>query len=97
MRWTILLLPLLALTVFAAYVGWQRGQVPSETEIINSYAAAYIANAPAGAKPEDCAATPHPDESIRMVVNCVHPFGVTTTYFVGPRGEAMPAPQGPSA
>ncbi|MFQ1700527.1 hypothetical protein ACJ5NV_08025 [Loktanella agnita] len=93
----ILFLPLAALVVFAAYLGLQYGQVPSETEIINRYAAAYLASAPDGAQPTDCAATPHPQESIRMVITCNHPSGLITTYFVGPRGEALPEPQGPSA
>jgi len=90
-------LPLLGLLAFAGYLGWQRGQIPSETDIINRYAAAYLDSAPAGASETDCAATSHPDEGIRMVINCLHPFGLTTTYYVGPRGEALPQPQGPNA
>ena len=81
---------------FAAYIGWQRGQPPTDTEIINRYAAAYLEVAPTGAAATDCAATPHPDATIRMVITCMHPFGLTTTYFVGPLGDALPAPQGPS-
>lgn len=91
-----LFLPVLALIIFAAYLGLQFGKPPSDTEIINRYAAAYMDAAPSGAAPTDCAATPHPDDTIRMVVTCTHPFGVTTTYYVGPRGEALPEPQGPS-
>jgi hypothetical protein len=90
-------LPLAGLIGFAAYLGLQAGQVPSETEIINRYAAAYLATAPEGASPTDCAAVTHPDVRVRMVINCAHPSGLTTTYFVGPRGEALPEPQGPSA
>lgn len=97
MKRTYLFLPLAALVAFAAYLGLQRGQLPTETELINRYAAAYIASAPAGASETDCAATSHPDQAIRMVIICVHPFGLTTTYFVGPRGEALPEPQRPSA
>lgn len=89
--------PLAGLVAFAGYLGLQSGQLPSETEIINRYAAAYLETAPSGANPTDCAATSHPDPAIRMVINCVHPFGVTTTYFVGPRGEALPKPAGPEA
>ena len=95
MRW-LYFLPLAGLVAYAAYLGWQRGQLPTETEIINRYAAAYLAMAPEGAQVTDCAATPHPDETIRMVITCAHPLGLTTTYFVGPRGEALPQPQGPS-
>ncbi|SIT80856.1 hypothetical protein SAMN05421665_1174 [Yoonia rosea] len=97
MRRAYFFLPLAALVALAAYLGLQYGQVPSETEIINRYAAAYLASAPDGAKPTDCAATPHPHDSIRMVITCSHPSGLITTYFVGPRGEALPEPQGPSA
>lgn len=89
-------LPVAALVAYAAYLGLQAGQLPSETEIINRYAAAYLATAPEGASPTDCAATTHPDDRVRMVINCAHPSGLTTTYFVGPRGEALPEPQGPS-
>ncbi|MGJ8622277.1 MAG: hypothetical protein ACSHW1_05820 [Yoonia sp.] len=96
MRSPLFFLPFAALLVFVAYLGFQYGRLPSETEIINRYAAAYMASAPSGAAPTDCAATSHPDEAIRMVINCVHPFGVITTYFVGPRGAALPQPQGPA-
>ncbi len=96
MRGLYLFLPLAGLVGYAAYLGLQAGQVPSETEIINRYAAAYLATAPDGASLTDCAATTHPDESIRMVINCAHASGLTTTYFVGLRGQAMPEPQGPS-
>lgn len=90
-------LPVAMLVAFAGYLGIQIGQVPSETEIINRYAAAYLVTAPDGASLTDCAATTHPDEAVRMVINCAHPSGLTTTYFVGPRGEALPEPQGPTA
>jgi len=96
MRW-LYFLPVACLVAYAAYLGWQRGQLPSETEIINRYAAAYLAAAPQGAAPTDCAATPHPDDVVRMVISCVHPLGLVTTYFVGPRGEALPPPEEPSA
>ena len=90
-------LPLAGFIAFAGYLGLQSGQLPSETEIINRYAAAYLETAPGGASPTDCAASPHPDPTVRMVVNCIHPSGVTTTYYVGPRGEALPEPVGPEA
>lgn len=96
MRRAYFFLPLAGLVAFAGYLGLQSGQVPSETEIINRYAAAYLETAPQGASLTDCAASPHPDDAVRMVVNCVHPSGLTTTYFVGPRGIALPEPQGPS-
>jgi hypothetical protein len=94
---TYFFLPLAALIAFAGYLGLQSGQIPGETEIINRYAAAYMDTAPSGASPTDCAASPHPDPAIRMVINCVHPFELTTTYFVGLRGEALAEPSGPDA
>ncbi len=93
---TLFFLPLGALIVFAAYLGLQRGQLPSETEIINRYAAIYLDTAPAGASATDCAAAPHPDPAVRMVISCAHPSGVTTTFYAGPRGQSLPQPQGPS-
>ena len=96
MRW-LYFLPVAGLVAYAAYLGWQRGQLPTETEIINRYAATYLAMAPEGAQATDCAATAHPNEGIRMVISCVHSSGLTTTYYVGHRGEALPEPQGPSA
>lgn len=96
MRYAIFL-PLAGLIAFAGYLGLQSGKPPSDSEVINRYAAAYLEAAPSGAAATDCAATPHPDESIRMVITCAHPFGLTTTYFVGPRGEALPEPAGPEA
>ncbi|MEM8536434.1 MAG: hypothetical protein AAGF56_01095 [Pseudomonadota bacterium] len=92
-----LFLPFVALLVFVAYLGLRSGQLPTETEIINRYAATYLTTAPDGAELTDCAAAPHPDDRIRMVITCAHPLGLTTTFFVGPRGEAVEPPDGPSA
>jgi len=94
MKRVVFFLPVAALVVLAGYLGLQYGQVPSETEIINRYAATYLQTAPTGASPTDCAAATHPDPGIRMVINCVHPFGLTTTFYVGPRGESLPPPEG---
>ncbi|SFS06537.1 hypothetical protein [Yoonia litorea] len=96
MRW-FYFLPVAVLVAYAAYLGWQRGQLPSETEIINRYAALYLEMAPEGAALTDCAAAPHPNAGVRMVITCSHASGLVTTYFVGPRGEALPEPQGPTA
>lgn len=92
----IVLLPFLCLVAFAGYLGLRAGDIPTETDIINRYAAAYLATAPEGAVPTDCAAAPHPEPEIRMVINCAHSNGLITTYFVGPRGDTRPAPQGPT-
>ena len=97
MKRSFFYLPLAGLVAFAGYLGLQSGQLPSETDIINRYAAAYLETAPSGASPTDCAASPHPDPAIRMVINCAHPIGISTTFFVGPRGEARPEPAGPEA
>ncbi len=96
MRPAFFFLPLAGLVAFAGYLGLQSGKIPTETDIINSYAATYLQTAPDGAAPTDCAATPHPDPAVRLVVNCVHPIGVTKTFYVGPRGVSIPQPQGPS-
>ena len=90
-------LPISLLALFAGYLGLRAGQIPREAEIINHYVAAYLATAPDGAEATDCAARPHLDEAIRMVINCTHTNGLVTTYFVGPRGASVPAPQGSSA
>ncbi|WP_375255503.1 hypothetical protein [Yoonia sp.] len=87
--------PLAALIAFAAYLGLRSGQMPGETEIINRYAVIYLQTAPEGAAPTDCAATTHPDPAVRMVINCAHPNGVTTTFYAGPRGASLPQPTGP--
>ena len=96
MRRLWLFLPVAGLVAYAAYLGLRAGQLPSETELINRYATAYLRTAPSGASATDCAASPHPDVTIRMIIACAHPSGLTTTYFVGPRGEALPEPQGPT-
>lgn len=90
-------LPVAVLLALAAYLGLKSGQLPDEAEIIDHYAAAYLEIAPSGATPTDCAASPHPDPAVRLMINCVHPLGLTTTYYVGPRGEALPEPMGPEA
>ena len=97
MNRAFLFLPLAGAIAFAGYLGLQSGRLPSETEIVNRYAAAYLEVAPNGGEPTDCAASPHPDPAVRMVINCVHPFGFATTFFVGSRGEALPEPIGPEA
>ena len=70
--------------------------IARETEIINRYAAIYVSMAGEGAALTDCAATVHPDPAVRMVINCANPNGLTTTFYVGPRGEALPEPAGPA-
>ena len=97
MKRAVFFLPVAALLVFAGYLGVKSGQLPDETEIINRYTAAYLEIAPSGASRTDCATSPHPDPNVRLVINCVHPSGLTTTYYVGPHGAALPEPAGPEA
>ncbi|WP_322892736.1 MULTISPECIES: hypothetical protein [unclassified Yoonia] len=89
-------IPFAGLVVVAGIIGYRMGQMPSETEIIARYAATYVAMAGDGAALTDCVATTHPDPAVRLVINCAHPDGLTTTFYAGPRGEAMPQPQGPA-
>lgn len=89
-------IPVAGLVVVAGIVGYRMGQVPGETEIITRYAATYVAMAGDDATLTDCAATTHPDPGVRLVINCANPNGLTTTFYVGPRGEALPEPQGPA-
>ncbi len=89
-------IPFAGLVVVAGIVGYRAGQVPNETEIINRYAAIYVSMAGDGAALTDCAATPYPDPAVRLVINCANPSGLTTTFYVGPRGEALPEPTGPA-
>lgn len=93
----MIFLPVAALATFAGVLGLRMGDRPTDTEIINRYAAAYLAMAPEGALATDCAATPHADPAVRLVVRCSHTSGLKTTYFVGPRGETLLEQQGPSA
>ena len=85
----VLFLPLGALCLLAAIVGWRMGSIPSETDLITAYAARYVSEAPAGAALTDCAATNHPQADVRMIVACHHPGGQRFTYLVGPRGQLV--------
>lgn len=81
----------------AAYFGYRLGSVPTETEIINRYAAIHVQLAGDGAAATDCAARPHEDPAIRMVITCQGPNGTGAVFYAGKRGEALPAPEGPDA
>lgn len=94
MRYWAFFLPVGCLVAFAAYLGLRAGQVPTETEIINRYAAAYVAEVGDGAAVTDCAATPHPHDAIRMVVVCQPAQGDPMTFLVGPRGGLVSEGEG---
>jgi hypothetical protein len=84
-RW--LFAPIAALTVFAGYLGLQLGQPVTETEIINKFAAMYVAEQNGAAHVTDCIATPNLRTDVRLVVRCTHPDGTVHLYYSGPRGE----------
>ena len=89
MKSVLFFLPLAALIAFAAYLGLRAGRLPSESEIIDIYAAAYLSMAPEGARSTDCVATPHPSPDVRLEITCTHATGVQTTFLAGPRGGAV--------
>ena len=78
-------LPVAALTVAAAYLGWRLGQPVSESEIIARWAARYLAEAPEGARASDCLARAGTG-AVRLTVVCRHPGGAVFVYPAGPRG-----------
>jgi len=80
----MLFLPFAALGALAGYVGWQMGKPVSETEIINHFAADYVA-ATGGAE-TDCIATPSDVPAARMEITCTGPDGAGLRYVAGPRG-----------
>lgn len=82
-------LPVSLLVTFAAYLGLRAGYVPTETEIINRYAALYVSDTGGGAQLTDCAATPHPDPAIRMQVICQPVEGEPVTFLVELRGRLV--------
>ena len=88
-------LPVAALVGLVGFLGYRAGQVPTETQIINRYAAIYLDQSKEGAQPTDCAAAPYPDPVIRLMITCAHRSGEITTFFVGARGRALPPPAAP--
>lgn len=86
-RW--LFLPFAAMVALAGVLGFRMGQPLSETDIINHFAAVYLAQAGNGAAPTDCLAIANPDPAIRLVVVCTHPGGAVYQYPVGPRGRLI--------
>ena len=91
-RW--LFLPVAALVVLAGYLGLRAGMPVSETAIIDSYAARYLADAPEGAAPTDCVARPG-EGAVRLTVRCIHASGTVYEYDAGPRGGLLAEREGP--
>ncbi|MEY1555040.1 hypothetical protein AB3Y40_05345 [Yoonia sp. R2331] len=94
MRW--LHLPFAGLICLAAVLGWRTGQPVTETEIIDRYAAKYVATFGAGARLTDCVATAgHGD--VRLVVRCQHSDGRQAVYPAGAKGQLLDMAGGPEA
>ena len=89
-------LAVLILGVPAAWLGFRLGQVPSESQIIESYAARFMRNSGQEGLP-NCVARPHDAPDIRMVITCEGADGRTQTYFTDKRGAPVRAPERPEA
>ncbi len=94
-RWLIVL-PIAGLVAFAGILGFRVGQPVTETDIINRYAAEYVAEFGAGAVLTDCLATAGTG-NVRLVVRCQHPDGREAIYPAGPRGGLLEMNTGPEA
>ena len=70
--------------------GLTLAQSPTDTDLINQYAARYVANAPTGAALTDCTGRPGQGERVRLIVDCAHPKGTSTQFLVGPQGQFVP-------
>ena len=94
----VVFLAVLILGLPAAYFGYRLGQVPSDTEIIEAYAAQYVRDMRRdGAAATDCLARPHDDPGVRLVITCVSPDGVSAIFYAGQRGNPVTPPEGPDA
>ncbi len=85
---TALILPFVALCGAAAYFGYQAGRIPSETELIDSFAARYIQERGQGARLTDCEAYAGV-EPVRIELRCRHADGDLTIYRIGKRGANL--------
>lgn len=81
-------LPIAAMIVLAAVLGYQAGRVPTETEIIERYAARYVKQRGAGARLTDCTAGPG-EGDVRIVLRCTHVMGDVTVMDIGLRGRLI--------
>ena len=72
-------MPLVLVTVLAGLFAYRAGYVAAnltETDVINHYAARYVAEGPDGAKVTDCSAQPGQSEDVWLVVICGGPAHV---------------------
>lgn len=65
--------PLAVLTVVAGLLVFRMGYVAAhmtETDVINHYAALYVAEGPKGARVTDCAARPGDAKGVWLIISC---------------------------
>lgn len=74
----------------AAVLGYQWQRPVSDTDIIDRYAAEFVATT--GGQATECQAVPGGTETIRMVITCAAGTERETIYHVGPRGARLTAP-----
>lgn len=63
----------MVVTVVAGLLVFRQGYVAAnmtETDVINHYAAIYVAKGPEGAKVSDCAARPGDTEAVWLIISC---------------------------
>lgn len=93
-------MPLGVLTVVAGLFVFRAGYIAAhltETDVINHYAARYVAEGPDGARATDCVARPGGSEAIWLVVSCGGPAHIVQ-YRVDRRGRLiMGETSGPQA
>ena len=93
----LVLLAVIILGLPAAYFGYRLGHVPSDTEVIEAYAAQFVRDGGDGAAATDCMARPHDHPDVRMVITCLAPDGTSAIYHAGQRGQPVTPPEGPDA
>ena len=88
----MLFLPLAALTVIAALLAYRQGYIAAnltETDVINQYAAQYVANHQG--LYADCTAQPG-TPPVWLIITCVPDGGTAITYLVDKAGHRVPHP-----
>jgi hypothetical protein len=83
-------LPFIALAVFTAILAYRQGMIAAnltETEVINTYAARYVAET--GGNLEDCEAVPGQGR-VWLKIYCTRADGLSVSYLVDKRGVLIP-------